>query len=181
MKTSLKLSCTVLLTAFMFSGASAQEKSNVLKINILSPIVRTLNVQYEKKISADGSLQLGFFYTGFSTGGTSFSGFGITPEYRFYLSDTEAPQGIYIAPYLRYQSFDLTEDMSASKGAFTSFGGGLILGKQFIFKEKVVLDLFIGPSYSPSTVKVSSGSATFSTGSFSDFGLRAGVCFGLAF
>jgi tetratricopeptide (TPR) repeat protein len=44
---------------------------------------------------------------------------------------------------VRYQSFNLTD--TGSKGTLSTFGGGLILGKQWLFKDKVVLDLFIGP------------------------------------
>src|ERR1051325_11478063 len=99
-----------LLMALILSGCvySASGQGSVIKLNIFSPIVKTFNVQYEKTVKADQSFQLGFFYTGYSTGGTDFSGFGITPEYRFYLSDTDAPKGVYLAPFVRYQSFTLT-------------------------------------------------------------------------
>lgn len=179
MKTAYKLTCTtLLLSAITFSGL-AQSKGNVIKINILSPIVQTINLQYEKTLSATSSFQLGFFYTGYSVSGTEFSGFGITPEYRFYLSDTEAPEGVYLAPFARYQNFSLTE--SSNKATYSTFGGGLILGKQWLFKEKIALDLFFGPSYSSGSVSVTSGTNTFTTSAFDGFGLRAGVCFGLAF
>ena len=166
----------LLMTGFIITASG---QGNVIKINILSPVVNTFNIQYEKKLKSDASFQLGFFYTGYSTGGTSFSGFGITPEYRFYLSDTEAPKGVYVAPFIRYQSFTLTD--GGNKGTLSLFGGGLILGKQWLFKEKFALDLFIGPSYSSGSVKVTSGSDVFSTGSFSGFGVRTGICFGYAF
>ncbi|MEQ8424466.1 MAG: DUF3575 domain-containing protein [Cyclobacteriaceae bacterium] len=171
-----------LFFAFLLFGVGRVNAQNTLKINILSPIVKTINLQYEKVISTSSSVQLGFFYTGYSTGGTSFSGFGLTPEYRFYLSDTEAPAGVYVAPFIRYQSFNLKEDdISNSEADFTSFGGGLILGKQWVFKEKVVLDIFLGPAYSSGNVKVKSGTDNFDTGAFDGFGLRTGVCFGLVF
>ncbi len=157
------------------------QKENAIKINILSPIVKTFNVQYERKLNATSSAQLGFFYTGYSVSETSFSGFGITPEYRFYLSEVEAIQGVYIAPFLRYQDFSLTESITSSKATMATFGGGVILGKQWLFKDKIVLDLFFGPSYSSGALKITSGSATFNTNVFDGFGLRAGVCFGFAF
>ncbi|MFN7602354.1 MAG: DUF3575 domain-containing protein, partial [Bacteroidota bacterium] len=150
--------------------------------NIFSPIVITFNFQYEKKLKEDASFQLGFFYTGYSVSETTFSGFGITPEYRFYLSDTSAPEGVYIAPFVRYQNFSLTESISNGKGTLSGFGGGLILGKQWIFKEKIVLDIFIGPNYSSGSLKVTSGNnVDFQTGVFDGFGIRTGLCFGYAF
>ena len=171
----------LLLVCALVANATFAQKENLIKINIFSPVVKTLNLQYERKLNATSSFQLGFFYTGYSVSETSFSGFGITPEYRFYLSETEAPQGVYIAPFLRYQDFSLTESTSTSKATLSTFGGGLILGKQWIFKEKIALDIFIGPSYSSGTPKVTSGSGTFSTSVFEGFGVRAGVCFGFAF
>ncbi|MEJ0056612.1 MAG: DUF3575 domain-containing protein [Bacteroidota bacterium] len=169
----------VLAILFVCTTFSLNAQSNVIKINIFSPIVKTFNVQYEHKLSPTGSFQLGFFYTGYSTSGTDFSGFGITPEYRLYLSDTEAPKGVYLAPFVRYQSFNLTD--GGNKGTLSLFGGGVIIGKQWLFKEKVALDIFIGPSYSSGNVKVTSGSDNFSTGAFDGFGIRTGLCLGYAF
>ena len=158
-----------------------QAQENVFKINIFSPVVKTLNVQYERAISESGSLQLGFFYTGFSVSETKFSGFGLTPEYRIYLSDTPAPAGVYIAPFVRYQNFNISEESTSSEGTYSSFGGGLIVGKQWIFKERIALDIFIGPSYSAGNVKVTSGSDSFDVGAFDGFGVRTGICLGIGF
>lgn len=177
MKSILKICVTLILLISM--NAVAQAQSNVIKINIFSPIVRTLNMQYERKITSNGSFQLGFYYTGYSVENTKFSGLGITPEYRFYLSNMDAPQGVYVAPFLRYQSFTLSK--GNDKGTLTTMGGGLILGKQWIFKEKIALDIFLGPSYSSGDVKVTSGADSFNINAFSGFGLRTGVCFGFAF
>ena len=172
-----------ILAFLLFAGTSAFSQSSVVKLNIFSPLVKTFNVSYEQKLAANSSLQLGFFYTGYSAGDTEFSGFGLTPEYRYYLSSTEAPQGVYIAPFIRYQNFKL-EDSSfgtTNKGEFTAFGGGLILGKQWIFKERVSLDIFLGPAYYSGDVKVTSGSDTFDTGAFDGFTVRTGLTLGIAF
>lgn len=167
---------------FLFGCFVASAQSNVVKFNILAPIAKTANLQYERAFG-DKSFQLGVFYTAFSPETSKFNGFGITPEFRFYLSDTDAPQGFYAAPFLRYQSFTIeeTDPDFAAKGTFSAFGGGLILGKQWIFKEKVALDLFIGPSYNSGKVKAESGdSGSLDVGTFDGFGVRFGVCFGLA-
>lgn len=178
MKKNLLVALVVLMGGAITS-AHAQE--NVLKINIFSPIVKTFNVSYERKLSATGSFQLGAFFTSYNPDDTKFSGFGITPEYRFYLSESEAPAGVYVAPFVRYQNFKLTEDISSSKGTYSSFGGGLVIGKQWIFKEKISLDAFVGPQYSSGNVKVTDGTDTFDTSVFDGFGLRAGLTFGFAF
>ena len=179
MKKNLFVAVVVLLAGGVFTSAKAQE--NVFKINIFSPIVKTFNVSYERKLSATSSFQLGAFYTGYSAGETKFSGFGLTPEYRFYLSESEAPAGVYVAPFVRYQNFKLTEDISDSEGTLSMFGGGLVIGKQWIFKEKISLDIFLGPQYTTGDVKVTSGSDTFDTDVFDGFGIRTGLTLGFAF
>jgi hypothetical protein len=182
MKVSSKISIILLMliSALLLQTRAVAQKGNVLKINIFSPIAKTFNIQYERKVSSSSSFQLGFYYSGFSITETDFSGIGITPEYRFYLSDTEAPNGVFVAPFIRYQNFSVSN--GTDKGTLTTLGGGLIIGKQWIFKEKVALDIFIGPKYSSRNVTVTSGTDTFDTGKGLDgFGVRAGVCFGLAF
>lgn len=179
MKKNLTVALVVLLMGGVFTSAKAQE--NVFKINIFSPIVKTFNVSFERKLSATSSFQLGVFYTGYSAGETKFSGIGVTPEYRFYLSESEAPAGVYVAPFVRYQNFKLTEDVSDSEGTLSMFGGGLVIGKQWIFKEKISLDIFLGPQYTTGDVKVTSGSDTFDTDVFDGFGIRTGLTLGFAF
>src|SRR5687767_14306372 len=92
--------------ALSVAGSTAQAQTQVAKINILSPIFSTASLFYEQAVSVDKSAQLGFFYTGASLGDVKFRGFGVTPEFRFYLSDSkEAPRGAYLAPFVRYQNF----------------------------------------------------------------------------
>lgn len=173
---------TVILGAIMVMP-DAQAQSNAVKINIFSPIFKTINVSYERVLKETSSFQLGFYYTGASLSSLKYSGFGITPEYRFYLSETAAPQGFYAAPFLRYQSVNLTVDGSSSEANFSAVGGGLVVGKQWVFKQLVTLDLFIGPSYSSGKVDVKSGSEDdFNiSGAFDGFGLRTGLTLGVAF
>lgn len=185
MKKNLVVALLVFLTGGVFTSARAQE--NVFKINIFSPIVKTFNVSYERKINATSSFQLGVFYTNWSPGDTKISGLGITPEYRFYLSESEAPAGVYVAPFVRYQNLKVEEtfDGETTKGTTSSVGGGLVIGKQWIFKEKISLDIFIGPQYvARGDIKITSGSSdseSFDLGALDGFGVRAGLTFGFAF
>ncbi|HRG09553.1 MAG TPA: DUF3575 domain-containing protein, partial [Cyclobacteriaceae bacterium] len=95
----------------------------------------------------------------------------------------EAPAGFYVAPFARYQSFKVEDsfDGATNKGTLSLFGGGVVIGKQWIFKEKISLDIFIGPQYSSGNVKVTDGADTFDTGAFDGFGVRTGVTLGFAF
>ncbi len=161
---------------------NANAQNNVVKINILSPVVKTLSLFYENAFADNKSAQLGFFYTGASISDTKFTGFGITPEMRFYLSSTSAPEGFFVAPYLRYQNFNLTEEITDSKATLSNFGGGLLIGKQWVFNEKITTEFFLGPNYVNGSVKVESGSEDdFSTGILDGFGIRFGLTIGLGF
>lgn len=118
---------SLLLPALLFAGA-AHAQTNVLKVDIFQPIINTVAVSFEHKLSPSSSFQLGVAGTfgykesgGFYSYGTSngyyysgqnsTSGFSITPEYRLYLSEKhEAPEGFYVAPYARYQRLKTTGD-----------------------------------------------------------------------
>jgi hypothetical protein len=175
-----------LLTIAMFvmlAGAAIAQPTNAIKINLLSPVARTLNLAYEHAINANGSFQLGFYYSGVKVSDTKLSGWGITPEYRFYLSSTPAPNGFYVAPFIRYSSYTAQDhtDNTINKATVTQFGGGAVVGRQWVFKERVTFDMFIGPKYQNSSVKVTSGSDSFSGSLFNNFGIRGGITLGIAF
>lgn len=88
------------------------------------------------------------------------SGFGVTPEFRFYLSESFSPKGVFIAPSLRYM---VHEDQSLA-------GDGLVIGTQALFKHKITIDAFLEPSFN--TDDYFEKTETF-------FGLRAGVTVGV--
>lgn len=172
-----------IIFSLLFFNLFAQGPQNVIKVNIFSPVVRTLSLSYERALSADNSFQFNFFYTGASIEETQFRGFGLTPEYRFYLSENkDAPAGFYVGPFLRYQNFNLSDDTTDDEATLSTFGGGVLIGGHWLFKDKISLDTFIGPSYSAGDVKVEAGSEdVFETGIFSGFGVRFGVTVGYAF
>jgi Protein of unknown function (DUF3575) len=181
------------------STTSALAQNTVVKVNILSPVVKTGSFFYERKLTDNSSLQLGGLFTNWGAGDDRISGFAITPEYRFYLSERSvAPEGFYVGPFLRYQNLTLKssyEDVSfdsngnpsyftrSDKASLNTFGGGVVVGRQWIFKERFALDLFLGPSYNAGkvTTETSSGTDSFDAGPFDGFGIRAGITFGLAF
>ena len=177
-----KILFSLLMVAFVTQGVMAQHKRNVIKLNPLSGLLSTANVSYEKPVSAKSSFQFGFFYSGIKISETRYAGFGITPEYRFYLGYSNAPEGIYVAPFLRYQNFSLKETESNAKGTLTTMGGGLVIGKHWIFDNSFSVDLFIGPSYNAGDAKAKNENETFEVdNAFSGFGVRTGVTIGFAF
>ena len=173
----------------MFLGTGtvfSQNISNAVKTSLTSPFLRTYLIAYERVINQDMGAQLGFYYTGFKLGDAKFSGYAITPEFRYYLSETKgAPSGGFVAPFFRYQNFTLENknDPAAGKGTFTRIGGGLIVGTQRVFKDKITLSAFIGPYYGKSDLAWDDPNDQL------DFGLntegrwwaRSGINIGLAF
>lgn len=170
-------------------GTSTYAQQNVIKANLFSVIIKTGSFFYERALDDTKSLQLGFYYTGFSVGDTKFRGFGITPEFRFYPGE-EAPSGFYLAPFLRYQSLSLSADyyddvtgqLEEGSATLSTFGGGLLIGNQWLFGDVVALDMFIGPAYNTGSLKVKDGNeSNFEIGGFSGFGVRFGLTIGVAF
>lgn len=193
-----KFTFVIAVIAAMSFGMKAQAQQNAIKLNIFSLAVGTFNASFEHAINDNHTAQLGFYYLGYKTGSgtykTSFSGIGITPEYRIYFD--EALSGWYIAPYLRYQNYTLKQDyddydtngnyigVATAKGTLQTFGGGVIAGHQWLLGEHFTIDMFLGPGYNGGSVKVTDGDenqANFSTGLFDGFTIRWGVTFGFAF
>ncbi|MET4076618.1 DUF3575 domain-containing protein [Hymenobacter sp. UYCo722] len=185
----------LLAIALMLAAGKASAQDNVVKVNIFSPIYKTGSFFFEHKLDASKSVQLGASFTSASVDDdVTLSGFAITPEYRFYLSDSkEAPRGFYVGPYLRYRNLKLKyADNSgggsqAAEATLNTFGGGILIGHQWIFKQRFSLDTFLGPSYSAGSVKYKDNTGyqrDFSNNNFLlgiGFGIRSGVTFGLAF
>lgn len=180
----------LLIAALLVAGfaAQAQVRSNAVKLNPLSLVLSTFNVSYEHAIGATKSVQLGVFYTGVDLSSVKYSGIGITPEIRFYLSD-DVIDGFYIAPFVRYQNIKISEeiDMDESENAFKSniFGGGALIGRQWMLgsSDRITLDIFFGPSYSAANIKAEQDGEDVPelNGAFDGFGLRTGVTIGVAF
>lgn len=176
---------TLIVVIVMAIPSFAQDKSdvsnqkNVIKANAMSLVFATGSVFYEHKISDMTSAQLGFAYCGFKISNTKFNGLVLTPEFRIY-PQKNAIDGFYLAPYLRYQNYNL--EVNTDKATLSSMGGGLLFGRQWITKSGFTMDLFFGGHYGSSNLKVESGEASdFKTNLFSRYGVRIGFAMGFAF
>jgi hypothetical protein len=156
---------------------------NAIKLNPLSLIFATGNISYERAVNENQSFQIGGYYSGLSIGGLKYSGFGVTPEYRIYFGGAkQALNGVYVGPFVRYQSFKLTDKETTDKTTFTSFGGGAILGWEKSWNSGFVLDLFAGPGYNAGKFKNDSDDNEFDLkAGINGFGVRTGITLGFAF
>lgn len=160
--------------------AQQGEPSSTVKVNLLSPVIRTFSGFYEHALGKSFSLQLGVAYTGASIDEVKLRGWGITPEFRYYASQKGKLQGIYLAPYGRLNSLK-GSDLNAS-GTITTIGGGLLVGHQWIVGKGFVVDVFLGPSYSNARVKGNNSENEIEVPETIDgVGVRAGLTIGISF
>jgi hypothetical protein len=171
------LAIVLLLTITNVSAQSkvVPSKGDIVKINLTSLLFKNISLQYEHTLSPKTSLALGISLmpkTGLPFASslkdqygsnadaeraietTKLSNFAITPEYRFYFSG-KAPNGFYLAPFVRYQHMSLEQDytFTASNnkqytphivGSINNIGAGLLAGVQW--GKNITLDWWIaGP------------------------------------
>ena len=204
----------LLLFPAVLLASTAHAQTNVLKVDIIQPLINTIALSFEHKLSESRSFQLSVagtfgykdhsnfsFYNNSSgyyySGQASTSGFSITPEYRFYLSEKHAaPEGFYVAPYMRFQHLSATIDYNSGLGYPTqsyeanlnAFGLGVVVGKHWIFKKRFSIDLFVGPGYTftntssnQSDYKPNKRNFVGQLGTDNNYDFRSGASFGIAF
>ena len=172
------LACSITLSSI---GQDKSTEKNVLKVNTLSLVLGTGSVFYERALSDNLSAQLGVGYLNYGAGGTRFSGLFLTPEVRFYPKQG-AIDGMFLAPYLRYQNYTLKVD-AGGKGSLGVFGGGVAVGRQWITNSGFTMDLFFGGHYGGATLKAEdeTGENIFNVDPFDGFGFRIGFALGFGF
>ncbi len=174
-----------ILTAISANAQYGNTRYNNFKTNIFTPLIKTGSFFYERKLHERASMQLGVGFTAFNAEGVKINGLFITPEYRYFLSNAkDALEGFYIGPFVRYQNLKISEEGNDSKATLSTFGGGLAIGRQWIFRDLISLDAFLGPGYNSGKVKVTDGSSDdFDDvpSSFNGFGLRVGLSIGITF
>lgn len=147
---------------------------NIFKLNVSSLVAKNFHLTYERKLTGRISASLGFRtmakstlpfkstfesvvdgsdfnFNDFKMGNTAF-----TPEIRFYLGKGNL-RGFYVAPYLRFASFDITAPIKYTynsgsgsttteaplSGKITSTSGGIMFGTQHRIFKVLVLDIWI--------------------------------------
>lgn len=147
---------------------------NIVKLNLSSLVAKNFHITYERKLTGRISASLGFRtmpkgslpfkstfenlvdgtdfnFNKFEMGNTAF-----TPEIRFYLGKGNL-KGFYVAPYLRFASFDITApikytynngsgnvtDEAPVAGKIRSTSGGIMFGTQHRIFKVLTLDIWI--------------------------------------
>ena len=163
--------------------------NNIIRFNITNPVIfggRSIIFGYERVLGKHRSFSVNIGQTGFPTlnliNADSLransilgeKGFHVSGDYRFYLSKENkynAPRGVYIGPYYSYNYFERknswtlkstsggTAQTVESKTSLSIHGIGFELGYQFIFWDRLALDMILlGPGIAAYNLKASLGS-----------------------
>jgi len=162
-------------------------KKNTIHFNITNPIIfgSSLIIGYERVLNNRHSFSVNFGTTGFPSLGIinadsiklvtirDKKGYNFSVDYRFYLAKENkyaAPRGVYIGPYYSFNTFKNKNDFLVKSSAGSTLNVeselklnihtvGFELGYQFVFWDKVSLDLIlVGPGVASYSLKASLGS-----------------------
>jgi hypothetical protein len=128
-------------------------RRHVAKLNLLSPLNKSVSLLYEQALSPRKSLQLGVSYGRSRFMNNDLRG-SITSDFRWYTSaQANALVGLYTGPYLKYQSItDATQKLSGETTAtatYQVFGAGWLIGRQWIAEKGFTVDIYAGAGYNP--------------------------------
>ncbi|MEI6881834.1 MAG: DUF3575 domain-containing protein [Bacteroidota bacterium] len=136
----------------------SSDPENCIKLKVVPLLFRMASLQYERRIKDNMTVACDvnlLFLSATVDGATlSYSGFGLSPELRFYPGG-EAMKGFFIGPYLSYLGMSLkgeVENTAHGKGTgeisgITAIGGGALLGWKWIFADVFALETHIGINY----------------------------------
>ena len=161
---------TTIFTVVLLSYTTttiAQENKNIVKLNLSSLIFTNISLQGEHVLNDNSSVALGISYmpkrgvpniaadkdTTGNADNFSYSGFSITPEYRYYFSG-KAPKGFYAAAYFRYshlptKDWDYIYDDNGKKTTYKISGAwdvavvGVMIGSQWTLGDHFTFDWWI--------------------------------------
>ncbi len=159
---------------------------NALKTDLFGWFAGVGVLKYERVFSENLSAQLGFFYAWDFVAydeGYSATGFAITPEFRYYLSNKNpAPRGIYLAPNYRYQKLETENLEENSEATVITNSIAINLGYQLVLKDLFLVEAWAGVAYNFRKVEDETvPGAETGYKDENDFGPRIGVSIGLVF
>jgi len=129
---------------------STYHSKNILKINPLSLLFQSFNVQFEHSLKEKSSILIGLNYFHLNNVfEENLSGFCIQLAYRMYFSKKDVvPEGLFISPIIELGAItSIPNDSREAKQHTLVLSPGGRAGYQWIFQSGVALDLYFGYSY----------------------------------
>ncbi len=143
-------------------------KQNAIKINPISPFWDAVQLSYLRRTSDDVAFNFSLGYMNY-TPSNDFRTYAnentvavfIAPEIRYYLENKHV-ENFYVSGFARYINMTYSGDVTIATPApftmiytlehreavYNSLGIGILAGKEFIYKNRIILDGFVGPVYS---------------------------------
>lgn len=163
--TILAFFCILLFLSFT-NIFEAKAQKHLIKANLLGIMSGQYGGSYELVLSEKLTFVANASYisrsrdTGFGVEVVSESGYMIAPELRFYLGSiyAAAPRGLFLGPNFLYEKVDVeVQDVPAdtlvTSGAASNIGYGLVVGNQWVFNEKFVLEIAFNPYYNQASLE----------------------------
>jgi hypothetical protein len=182
-----------LIIVFIFITTMAFSQKNVVKLGIFGVGYGDFSLSYERVIAPKSALNLTFGYLNPNTslinfnpnfesdGGVGlkelYDGFHTSVDYKFYVGKKEAPQGFYIAPYLRYFGYkflmidEIDQVYFNVNSRISSVGLGFQMGYHWIVYDKISIDWYflgIGVEYMMPKLVYTTDEENFNYGSIVD-------------
>ncbi len=185
------------LTLGIFSTTMAQNATDekkefpkrIIKLNPFSVFVDVVNLSYEVKTKEQQSFNLNtIFILGLDltrelginqyelTSSDTYSGFVLSPEYRFYFGNSEELKGTYTSPFYNLLIYNVSNKHASNEISVMGHAIGILFGYQAMIRHRVALDFNIGLGRRMQTIDYKIGSDHRS-----DLIYKIGVNIGVAF
>ena len=130
------------LAVFTFSAQS----QGIVKLDPLSLAFGSIRAGYETFTSEKASVYGGLSFVNRGILGIDYTGVGLFGQYRFYLSNTDAPKGIFAGPHagVNFIGFD---DAFNDRLNYTLVRIGGIIGYQGLIGDNFTWEIGIGPTF----------------------------------
>jgi hypothetical protein len=152
----------ILILSFSFLFAAAQDQEgktevfrNSLKVNPLSFFSGTFQMSYERLIGSDKSLNFSAGLTYKDSEDENVTGYKGEFQFRYFILQRETPRAnrrLYFAPFIFDQYSEVLQHNAYNglgiSGKYqydvNSFGTGIVMGVNWVFSKRFVIDAFIG-------------------------------------
>jgi hypothetical protein len=136
-------------------------RKNVINVNLSSMIISHYGISYERVLTNKISVRLygdvASYSVKYNNNDVQLNGFGIVPEFRYYVSGMGAPYGYFIGLYGVIRSYNLKGSFDSDGKHYTGdgsskyFGFGFVNGPQFVIGNRVVIAIPFGISFGGGT------------------------------
>jgi len=169
----------VTLLVFIPGFRTLGQKQNIIKLNLANTVLKTPEINFEFPVDDKSSVAFSFYYTWFNPEDTELKGWALTPEYRFYLGNSYVTNGLYVAPYFRFQNYNVVSEIS-DKGHLRSMGIGAIGGYQTFLARWLTLEGFLGVGFNYGGVSSQGLITKFHVDYYEGLVIRFGLSLGIA-